>query len=362
MSSERGFRAAQWLGEDVLKRSIPLPGQMRLRAQRGLAIAASAAAVGIVSIFAIANFVLPAHAQPAFPSKPLRIIVPFGAGGIADLTARGVAQKLSTSLGQPVIIDNKPGAGGVVAAETVARADADGHTLLLMSNANAVSAGLFKKLPYDTVRDLAPIGMIGTFDLVIVAAPDSPFMTLAEMVAYARAHPDKLNFGSINIGSTQHLAAELFKTASGSSLQVVPFNGTPAIVSALRGKQIDAAVEILGPMLPQIQSGAVRALAVTGDKRSSALPNVPTAVESGLAEYIVSSWNALAVPSKTPAPIMERLNHDLVSALSSPDVIARLKQLKIDPKPGTPQQAAQFLQAEIRRWSAVIARAKIPQQ
>ena len=279
MSSERGFRAAQWLGEDVLKRSIPLPGQMRLRAQRGLAIAASAAAVGIVSIFAIANFVLPAHAQPAFPSKPLRIIVPFGAGGIADLTA-----------------------------------------------------------------------------------PDSPFMTLAEMVAYARAHPDKLNFGSINIGSTQHLAAELFKTASGSSLQVVPFNGTPAIVSALRGKQIDAAIEILGPMLPQIQSGAVRALAVTGDKRSSALPNVPTAVESGLAEYIVSSWNALAVPSKTPAPIMERLNRDLVSALSSPDVIARLKQLNIDPKPGTPQQAAQFLQAEIRRWSAVIARAKIPQQ
>ena len=288
--------------------------------------------------------------------------MPFGAGGIADLTARAVAQKLSMSLGQSVIIDNKPGAGGVVAAEAVAKADPDGHTLLLMSNANAVSAGLFRNLPYDTVRDFAPIGMIGTFDLVIVAAAESPFMTLGEMIGYAKANPDKLNLGSINIGSTQHLAAELFKTSSGASLQVVPFNGTPAIVSALRGKQIDAAVEILGPMLPQIQSGVVRVLAVGGDKRSSALPNVPTVVESGFADYIVSSWNALAVPSKTAPSIVERLNRDLVSALSSPDVISRLKQLNVDPKPGTPQQAAQFLQTEVRRWSAVIARAKIPQQ
>ena len=319
-------------------------------------------AASIVGVLASGGHSPLAHAQPAFPSKPLRIVVPFGAGGIADLSARAVAQKLSTSLRQPVVIDNKPGAGGVVAAETVAKADPDGHTLLLMSNANAVSVGLFKRLPYDTVRDFAPVGMIGTFDLVIVAAPGSPFMTLAEMIAYARTHPDKLNLGSINIGSTQHLAAELFKTTSGTSLQVVPFNGTPAVVSALRGKQVDAAVEILGPMLPQVQSGAVRALAVAGDKRSSALPDVPTVAESGLADYVVSSWNALAVPSKTPATIVERLNRDLVSALSSPDVITRLKALTVDPKPGTPQQMAQLLQAEIRRWSAVIARAKIPQQ
>ncbi|MBP8298647.1 MAG: tripartite tricarboxylate transporter substrate binding protein, partial [Burkholderiales bacterium] len=185
----------------------------------------------------------PAARGPAFPAKPLRIVVPFGAGGIADLTVRTVAQHLAASLGQPVVIDNRPGAGGVVAAEMVAKAEPDGHTLLLLSNGSAVSAGLFKSLPYDTVRDFVPIGMLGTFDLVIVAAAESKFNSLGELLAYARANPDKLNLGSINIGSTQHLAAELFKSMAGVSLQVVPFNGTPAVVTALRGKQVDAAIE-----------------------------------------------------------------------------------------------------------------------
>ena len=320
----------------------------------------------MLAMAAIAACALLAHpgnaAAQNFPSKPLRIIVPFGAGGVADLTARTVAQKLAGTLGQPVIIDNRPGAGGVVAAETVAKADPDGHTLLLMSNANAVSAGLFRKLPYDTVRDFAPLGMIGTFDLVIVAAADSPFKSLADLVAFAKVNPDQLNLGSINIGSTQNLAAELFKTTAGVSLQVVPFNGTPAIVSALRGKQIDAAIEILGPMLPQIESGALRALAVTGEKRSPALPAVPTATESGVGGFVVASWNALAAPAKTPAAIVQRLNRELVSTLESAEVAAKLRQLNVEPKPGTPAQAAQFLQDEIRRWSAVIARARIPLQ
>ena len=301
------------------------------------------------------------HAQ-AFPSKPLRIVVPFGAGGIADLSARTVAQALSSSLGQPVVIDNKPGAGGVVAAEMVAKADADGHTLLLMSNANAVSAGLFRKLPFDNVRDFAPVGMIGTFDLVIVVTADSPFKTLSDLIAYARANPDKLNLGSINIGSTQHLAAELFKTSAGVSVQVVPFNGTPAIVSALRGKQVDAAVEILGPMLPQIQSGAVRALAVAGDRRSAVLPNVPTVTESGIAGYVVTSWNALAAPAKTPPAVIDRLQRELNQALSKADVAAKLRQLNVEPKPGAPAEVSQVLKSEIARWSDVIAKARIPQQ
>ena len=302
-----------------------------------------------------------AHAQ-SFPSNPIRIVVPFGAGGIADLSARTVAQALSSSLGHPIIVDNKPGAGGVVAAEMVAKADADGYTLLLMSNANAVSAGLFRKLPVDFVRDFAPVGMIGTFDLAIVVADESPFKTLPDLIGYARANPDKLNLGSINIGSTQHLAAELFKTSAGVNVQVVPFNGTPAIVSALRGKQVDAAVEILGPMLPQIQSGAVRALAVAGEKRSAALPNVPTVTESGVAGFVVTSWNALAAPAKTPSPVIDRLHRDLVQALSTPDVVAKLRQLNVEPKPGGPADVSHLLKSEIARWSGVIAKAKIPLQ
>ena len=316
------------------------------------------AAFAVCAAMVLATF---AHAQ-SFPSKPIRIVVPFGAGGIADLSARTIAQALSSSLGQPVVIENKPGAGGVVAAEMVAKADADGHTLLLMSNANAVSAGLFRKLPIDFVRDFAPVGMIGTFDLAIVVADESPFKTLPDLIGYARANPDKLNLGSINIGSTQHLAAELFKTSAGVNVQVVPFNGTPAIVSALRGKQVDAAVEILGPMLPQIQSGAVRALAVTGEKRSAALPNVPTVTESGVAGFVVTSWNALAVPAKTSPAVIERLHRDLAAALSNPDVAAKLRQLNVEPKPGGPAEVSQLLKSEITRWSGVIAKAKIPQQ
>ena len=203
---------------------------------------------------------LAAMAQ-AFPTRPIRIVVPFGAGGVADLTARTVAQKLGESLGQPVVVDNKPGAGGVVAGDAVAKAEADGHTLLLISNATAVSAGLFKSLPYDTLRDFAPVSTLGYFDLAIITPADSPFRSLGDLVAYAKAHPGKLNLATINIGSTQNLAAELFKTSAGVDIQIVPFNGSPAVITALRSKQVDAAVEILAPVLPQISSGAMRALA-----------------------------------------------------------------------------------------------------
>ena len=191
-----------------------------------------------------------------YPTKPLRIVVPFGAGGVADLTARTVAQKMSEGLGQSVVIDNRPGAGGIVAAEMVAKSEPDGYTLLLMSNANAVSAGLFKTLPFDPVKDFTPVSLMGTFDLAIVTSAESRFHTLPELLAWAKANPGKLNIGSINIGSTQHLTAELFKSVAGLDAQVVPFNGTPAVMTALRGGQIDVAVEVLSPVLPQIKGGA----------------------------------------------------------------------------------------------------------
>lgn len=304
----------------------------------------------------------PMATAQTFPGKPLRIVVPFGAGGVADLTARTVAQKLSESLGQPVVVDNKPGAGGVVAGDAVAKAEPDGHTLLLMSNGTAVSAGLFKSLPFDTLRDFAPVSTLGFFDIAIITPADSKFKTLADLLAFAKANPGKLNLGTINIGSTQNLAGELFKATAGVDVQIVPFNGTPAVVTALRGGQVDAAVEILGPVLPQINAGALRALAVTGDKRAAVLPNVPTAKESGLPTYVAASWNALAVPAKTPKSVIERLNKDIAAALNSPDVKKKLGELNVDARPSSPEQAAELLASETRRWGDVIARAKIPQQ
>lgn len=300
--------------------------------------------------------------QPAFPSRALRIVVPFGAGGVADLTARTVGQKLSQTLGQPVVIENKPGAGGVGAADTVAKAAPDGHTLLLMSNASAVTATLFNKLPYDTVKDFTPVSTLGFFDIAVVTASESKFKTLAEVLAYAKAHPGQLNVGSINIGSTQNLAAELFKSNAGVDMQIVPFNGTPAVVNALRGGQIDVAVEIVSPIMGQIKGGALRALAITDTTRSALLPEVPTTQEAGLPRYQASSWNALAVPSGTPKDVVARLHREIAAALSDPEVSKKLRELNIEPRGMSPEQTAAFLQAEIRRWGDVIVKANIPRQ
>jgi tripartite-type tricarboxylate transporter receptor subunit TctC len=317
--------------------------------------------IGFAMALASFGLAAPAMAQ-AFPSKPLRIVVPFAAGGAGDLTARIVAAELTLSLGQPVVIENKPGAGGVVAASTVARADPDGHTMFLMSNGTAVTASLYNSLPYDTLKDLAPVSTLGTFDLAVLVPADSPFKTLGELVAFAKANPNKLNVGSINIGSTQNLAAELFKSSADIDVQIVPFKATPELVGALRGKQVDVGVEILGPALTQIKAGAFRALAVTGKKRSSVLPDVPTAVEAGVKGFQASSWNALAVPGKTPRPIIDRLNKDIVAALSKPEVKKKLADLNIDADMSTPDEAAQLLASDIQRWGSVIQRAGIPKQ
>jgi tripartite-type tricarboxylate transporter receptor subunit TctC len=302
-------------------------------------------------------------AQAAWPTKPIRIVVPFGAGGIADLTARAVGQQLGEQLKQSVIIDNRPGAGGVTAGDIVAKAPPDGYTLLLMSNGTAVSAGMFNKLPFDAVKDFAPISLIGTFDIAVVVPDNSRFKTLADLLADAKAHPGKLNIATVNVGSTQNLAAELFKTTAGINAQVVPFNGTPAVITALRGGEVDAAVEILGPVKPQITAKALRALAVFGDKRPTGI-DIPTAAESGgaLAGFNVASWNALAAPEGTPRDVVVRLNRELQALLGNADMKKRLADLNVDARGSTPEQLGGLLASEIRRWSDVIARAKIPRQ
>ena len=302
------------------------------------------------------------QAQPAFPSKPLRIVVPFAAGGVGDLTARAVATGLAARLGQPVVIDNRPGAVGVVAADAVARAEPDGHTLFLMSNGTAVTASLFKALPYDTVADFTPISTLGVFDIAVLVPADSPHRTLGQLLAHARAHPGQLNIGSINTGSTQHLAAELFKSSAAIDAQVVPFNGTPALITALRGRQVDVGVEILGPTLPLVRAGALRVLAVASEQRSATLPDVPTAVESGVKGFVAASWNALVAPARTPRAVVDRLQREVVATVATPAVQQQLRALNVEPRTSTPEQAAALLKSDIERWRAVIERAGIPRQ
>jgi tripartite-type tricarboxylate transporter receptor subunit TctC len=311
----------------------------------------------------LALAVLPwaAQAQP-LSDKPIRIVVPFGAGGVADVTSRVVAQQLSTQMGQAVIIENKPSAGGIVAADMVVKAAPDGHTMFLMSNGSAVTVNMFKQLPFDMVKDLTPVSTLGYFDIGVLADGKAGFKNLGEVVSYAKANPGKLNIGSINVGSTQHLAAELFKSTAGIDAQIVPFNGTPAVVTALRGQQVDVAVEILTPIMGQIQSNAIKLLAVTGEKRSALLPQVATAQEEGVKGFVAASWNALAVSSKTPPALVERLNKEIVAAVSHPDVVKKLRELNVQAQHSTPQQTAQLLQSEIQRWGAVIDKAGIPKQ
>ncbi len=298
----------------------------------------------------------------AYPSKPIKIVVPNAPGGAADITARTVGEHLAKTLEQPVVIENKPGAGGVVAGQSVATAAPDGHTLLLISSGTAVSQALFSSLPFDTLKAFRPVATLATFDLVIVASEGGEFNTLADLLAYARANPGQLNLGTPNIGTTQHLAAELFKTAAGLDLQVVPFKGTPDVITSIRSGQLHAGLDILSPLLAQIQGKALRPLAVTGAKRSRVLPDVPTAQEAGVKDLDATSWNGLAVPARTPDAIVEQLNLAVNAALADAGVRQKLETLNLDPHPGTPRAAAEMLSADVKRWGEVIAKAGIERQ
>jgi tripartite-type tricarboxylate transporter receptor subunit TctC len=315
-------------------------------------------------LFALLPAWLSAHAQPAFPAKPITIIVPFGAGGVADITARTVGQAMSVSLKQPVIIENRPSAGAIVGSSAVANAAPDGYTLLLMSNANAVSAGLFKKLPYEPVKAFIPIGTLGYFDLALFVADKSPMKTVQDMVAHAKAQPGKLTIGTIAVGTTQNLAAEMFKTAAGIDALIVPYNGTPALQTALMAGQVDVGFEVLSPMMSHIVPGpkALRPLAVTSDRRFPGLPNVPTVQESGVPKYNVASWNALAAPAGTPAPVIEKLNAAIREAVGKPELQQRLQTLGVRAQASTPAEATELLTSEIERWKQVIVTAKLQLQ
>ncbi len=303
---------------------------------------------------------LPAtRAQPRFPARPITVLVPFAPGGIADITARAVGEQMARTLGQPVVVDNRPSAGSIVASQSVAHARPDGYTLLLMSNANAVSVGLFRKLPYDPVKDFAPISTLGYFDLGLFVAAPSRFGSLRALLDHAHANPGRLNIGSIAPGSTQHLSAKLFETVAGIQALVVPYKGSPAVLTALRAGEIDLAFEIAGPMLPQVQAGVVRALAVSSDQRNPTLPNVPTVAQAGLAGYNVTSWNALAAPTGTPHEVLAVLGQAVRDAAASSAVRDKLAPLGMRVQASSAADMQALLTSEIKRWGGVIRAARI---
>jgi tripartite-type tricarboxylate transporter receptor subunit TctC len=304
---------------------------------------------------------VPALAQ-TYPNRPVRVILPFGAGGVADITARVVTEKLGDKLGQRFIIENMPGAGGIAAARAVLSAAPDGYTLAVITNGTAVSAGLFKSLPFDPMKDFVPISSLGYFDFIVATGGESQFKSMADVIAYAKANPGKLNVGTINVGSSQNLAAELLRASAGIQFQLIPYRATPEVMIAAVRKDVDILVENYAAMKSNLLDGKLRALATTGEAKSVVLKDVPTVREAGVKDYSVLSWNALFAPKGTPQEVVDKINAGLKEVLAMSDITSRLLELGIEAKASTPQEIQDRLKTDIEKWSRVIEQAGIPKQ
>jgi tripartite-type tricarboxylate transporter receptor subunit TctC len=303
-----------------------------------------------------------ACAAAGYPDKAVRIVVPFAAGGIADITARIVAEKLGDRLGQRFYVENQAGAGGIAAARTVISSPPDGYTLALLSNGTAVSVSLFNKLPFDPLKDFTPISSLGYFDFIFATGASSEFKTLADFIAAAKAKPGALNVGTINVGSSQNLSAELFKTTAGIDFTIVPYRGTPEIQVSLLQGNIALVIDGYSSMKGNLADNKFRALASSGPVRSESTPDIASVRESGVADYEVVSWNALFAPAGTPPDIVSKLNGALQEILADADVKKRLMELGIEAKASTPQEIAARLKSDIDKWSKVIEKAGIQKQ
>ena len=301
----------------------------------------------------------PARAETPYPERPVMLIVPYAAGGVADTGMRILADKLSSRLGQQFVIDNRPGAGGIIAAKAAAGAAPDGYTLLMTGNNNAISAALFRSLPYDVLGDFASVSTAAFFDMLIVTRAGSPLKSINNVIAAARANPGKLNIGTINPGSTQNLAAELFRTTAGIDVTIVPFRTSPDMAGAVLRGDVDVAFEFFAALQGQILDGKITALASTGPRRTAYLPDVPTVIENGLKDYEVTSWNGIAVPAATPKEVVQKLGAAINAVLPQPDVQEKAKRLGMEMRASTPEEMTERMKADIIKWGAVIARAGI---
>ena len=318
---------------------------------------------GVLALAALALAALGAadvaHAQQVYPSQPIRFVIAFGPGGVADTTSRLIAEKLGEKLGQRVVVENNAGGGGIAAARAVLSAPADGHTLALLTNGTSISVSLFKNLTFDPLADFAPVTKHGAFEFFFAVKADSPHRTLADLVKFARDNPGKLNVGTVNPGSTQHLSAMILKSTAGIEFQWVPFkNSGDLIVAMLRG-DVDAAVDAFAAFRGNLDDAKLRALATTAPKRFPLLPDVPPAREAGAGDFEVTSWNGLFVKAGTPPEIVTHLNAAVSGVLADPDLRQKLLDMGIIADPTSPAALAEFFKRDIAKWAEVIEKNKI---
>jgi tripartite-type tricarboxylate transporter receptor subunit TctC len=321
----------------------------------------SAAHLALGAIF-LTNAVPVVRAQSGYPTKPIRVIVPFAAGGVADITIRIVAEKLGDNLGQRLVIENMPGAGGVVAARAVLSSQPDGYTLALLSNGTAISVSLFKNLTFNPVTDFVPVSSMGYFDFIFVTKASSPYRTLADVIKAAKDRPGALNVGTINVGSTQNLSAQLFKSTAGVDVTIVPFRSSPEVLIALLRGDIQMAIENYSAVQSNIADQAVTPVSSSGLVRTTFLPDVPTVKEAGGGDFEARSWNAIFAPKGTPPEVIRTLNAALREVLDTPDLKKRALDLGIEAKASSPEEIRDRLQGDIDKWAAVIERAGIAKQ
>jgi tripartite-type tricarboxylate transporter receptor subunit TctC len=297
-----------------------------------------------------------------WPARPIHLLVGFGAGGGTDIAARIIADPLGEMLGQTVVVENRVSAGGVIAANAVAKAPKDGYLALMMSNAHVITPVMYKSLPYDSVNDFRMISMVGSAGLILVARPDFPANNLGEVLNELKAHPGKYNFASPGVGTTQHFAVELMEQMAGVKMQHIPFRGTPAATAALIGKQVDLMIELIQTVKEPVASGALKAIAVTSPQRFPSVPTVPTFIESGMPGYAVTSWYGLALTAGTPEPIVTKVTDALHKVLERPAVRDQITKVGALPKSSTAEELRDLISSEIERWQKVREQAGIPQQ
>jgi tripartite-type tricarboxylate transporter receptor subunit TctC len=315
----------------------------------------------VLTILACAAASLPAAADE-WPTKPIRILVGFGPGGGTDIVARILAQPLSELLGQPVVVENKPGAAGTTATDALAKSAKDGYTAVLLSGGHSVAAVMYKSLPYDSLKDIEPVSMVATAALAIAANRDGGFDSLKAMIAKAKAQPGKLNYATIGVGSTQHFSAELFRQLAGVDIKHIPYRNSPAAIAALRSKEVDLQFDTVQAVLGQVKGGDLKALAVTSSERWPALPDVPTVAEQGVTGYEVNTWYGMAVPAGTPAAIVEKLNKALKDVLARDGVRKQIGDAGAIAKSSSPREFGDYVASEIIKWRNVRDKAGIQPQ